>query len=125
MNAPDEKEKPDKKPDELDEIVLEYDTETGDDDVILDRRQSPRMAVTGQVICLPLGGKREIRGEMLDYSEGGLYFRAGRKLKLADIVQVTYSLDDSKKAAESFGQVVRVIKIPKGFEIAVKFLSEI
>ena len=124
MNAPDKKKKPDEKLNELDEIILEYDTETSDDP-ILDRRQSPRLAVTGQVICLPLGSKREARGEILDCSEGGIYFRTNRKLKLSDIVQVSYSVDDNAKASESTGQVVRISKIQKGYEVAVKFISEI
>jgi len=126
MDKPEKKKPAKNKPNEMDEIVMDYgEAGSEDEDKILDRRKSPRMLIAGQVVCLPLGGKREIRGEMLDYSEGGIYFCANRKMALTDIVQVSYTVDDSGIPKDSIAQVVRVIKSPKGFEIALQFMSEI
>ena len=109
---------------DLDEIVMEIKDDTEDDEGIYDRRQSPRLAISGLVICVPMGKAREIRGEIIDLSMGGLYFKSPRKIKLNDLVQVTFHADDSGNPSEAIAQVIRVIPIDKGFEVAVKFLTE-
>jgi len=111
-------------PGELDEIVMDFVPEVEEEDAILDRRQSPRLDVFGQVVCLPLGGTREVRGELIDFSQGGLYFLSPRRLKQTDIVQVSFTVDGLSDPTETIAQVIRVTPGGGGFEIALKFLSE-
>jgi len=109
---------------DLDELVMEIKDETEDEDVIYDRRQSPRLAISGLVICVPMGKTREIRGEIIDLSMGGLYFRSPRKIKVNDLIQLTFHADDSGNPSEAIAQVIRVIPADQGYEVAVKFLTE-
>jgi c-di-GMP-binding flagellar brake protein YcgR len=109
---------------QLDDVVMSFAQDAEKEEGILDRRQAPRFQVFGQVVCFPLGSSKEIRGELLDFSKGGLYFYSPRKLKEGDLVQVHFAVDGASCSIDSIAQAIRVTRVRKGYEIAMKFLSE-